>query len=70
MRSPSDEMSSNKLLKTLRGQDLAMLALFNSKERTSEQWAGLIKRADQRFVMESVTPMPPGPLALIVLVWK
>lgn len=47
-----------------------MLALFNSKERTSEQWADLIKRADQGFVIESVTPMPPGPLALIVLVWK
>lgn len=63
-------MSSNTSLTTLRGQDLAMLALFNSKERTSEQWADLVKRADQRFVIESVTHMPPGPLALIVLVWK
>lgn len=63
-------MSSNKSLTTLRGQDLAMLALFNSKERTSEQWADLIKRADQRFVIESVTSMPPGSLALIGLVWK
>lgn len=58
------------MLTALRGQDLAMMALFNSKERTSEQWADLVKRADQRFVIESVTPMPPGPLALIVLVWK
>lgn len=46
-----------------------MMALFNSKERTSEQWKELIKRADTRFVIESVTPMPPGPLALIVVAW-
>ncbi|KAK7698214.1 hypothetical protein SLS64_012784 [Diaporthe eres] len=54
----------------LRGQDLAMMALFNSKERTREQWTDLIRRADQRFVIESVTRIPPGPLALIVVVWE
>ncbi|KAG8161693.1 hypothetical protein KVR01_008680 [Diaporthe batatas] len=54
----------------IRGQDLAMMALFNSKERTTEQWKELIKRADQRFVIHSVTPMPPGPLALIVVGWE
>lgn len=63
-------MPSNKPLTALRGQDLAMMALFNSEERTREQWTDLIKRADQRFVIESVTPMPPGPLALIVVVWE
>lgn len=47
-----------------------MMALFNSKERTSEQWTELIERADQRFVIESVVPMPPGPLALIVVSWE
>lgn len=47
-----------------------MMALFNSKGRTEGQWTDLIRRADQRFVIQSVTPMPPGPLALIVLVWE
>lgn len=47
-----------------------MMALFNSKERTSEQWTDLIKSADQHFVIESVTPMPPGPLALIAVAWE
>lgn len=52
------------------GQDLAMMALFNSKERNGPQWKELIARADPRFVLKSVTPMPPGPLALIELVWE
>lgn len=47
-----------------------MMALFNSKERTREQWTDLIRRADERFVIESVTRIPPGPLASIVVVWE
>ncbi|ROW11335.1 hypothetical protein VMCG_01225 [Cytospora schulzeri] len=54
----------------VRGQDLAMMALFNSKERTGAQWEGLIRRADPRFNLKSVTPMAPGPLSLIEVVWE
>lgn len=58
------------MLTSDRGQDLAMMALFNSKERTREQWIELIGNADPRFVVANVTEMPPGPLALIEAVWQ
>lgn len=53
-----------------RGQDLAMMALFNSKERTREQWVELIGKADPRFLVMGVTAMRTGPLALIEVMWR
>lgn len=47
-----------------------MMALFNSKERTREQWVELIGKADSRFSVKRVTMMPTGPLALIEVIWQ
>lgn len=52
-----------------RGQDLTMLACFQSKERTEADWKHLICSADPRFVLKSVTHAQQGPLAVIEVVW-
>lgn len=62
--------SSLLILTSNRGQDLAMMALFNSKERTREQWVELIGKADSRFSVKRVTMMSTGPLALIEVIWQ
>ena len=33
----------------LRNLDLCMMAMFNSKERTVEEWAGLFRKASEGF---------------------
>ncbi|KAI7785157.1 uncharacterized protein LA080_007824 [Diaporthe eres] len=41
-----------------------------SQERTESQWKDLIASADPRFNLKFVTPMPPGPLALMEIIWE
>jgi len=35
-------------------KDLHMLVMFNGKEKTEARWAALLKRADERLVVERV----------------
>ncbi|KAI0147250.1 S-adenosyl-L-methionine-dependent methyltransferase [Xylariaceae sp. FL1272] len=53
----------------IRCQDLAMLALFKSKERSREQWEGLIESTDSRFKIQSIIKIPNSDLGLIDVVW-
>lgn len=46
------------------------MAAFHGKERTQEQWAALVTRADPRLKVISVTRVKNGPLALIEVVWQ
>ncbi|KAK4213823.1 O-methyltransferase, family 2 [Rhypophila decipiens] len=54
----------------MRRQDLAMMAMFDSKERNEEQWGAVIKRADERLGVKSVTRCAGGmsPMAVIEVV--
>ncbi|KAI8632435.1 S-adenosyl-L-methionine-dependent methyltransferase [Xylariaceae sp. FL1651] len=54
----------------IRCQDLAMLALFTSKERSNEQWRELITNTDSRFETNSFVRIPNSPLGLIEVVWN
>jgi hypothetical protein len=45
--------------------DLQMLAMCSSKERTGEEWAGLVKKADERLTVTNITLPPGSPFALI-----
>lgn len=55
--------------KILRGLDLCMKAMFNSKERTVEEWEGLFKRADGRFGFRGAR-RPGGLLWFVEAVWE
>ncbi|KAL7621422.1 hypothetical protein AAE478_008744 [Parahypoxylon ruwenzoriense] len=53
-----------------RCQDIAMMAIFNSKERSETEWAKLVSEADFRFHLQSVVQLPSSPLGLLELVWN
>ncbi|KAI1848706.1 hypothetical protein JX266_005565 [Neoarthrinium moseri] len=53
----------------IRCQDIAMMAMFNSQERSSAQWARLIERADPRFHLQSVVQLPSSHLGLLQVIW-
>jgi hypothetical protein len=58
------------LLTETRCQDLAMMAVFNSKERSMEEWTQLVTKADPRFRLKSVVQLPPSSLAMLEVVWE
>lgn len=46
-----------------------MMAIFNGKERSEDEWRGLLARADPRFRLRSVVRLSSGPLAMMEVVW-
>ncbi|KAM7200831.1 S-adenosyl-L-methionine-dependent methyltransferase [Rhypophila sp. PSN 637] len=54
----------------MRRQDLAMMAMFDSKERNQEQWGAVFTQADERFRVKSVTRCAGGmsPMAVIEVI--
>lgn len=46
-----------------------MGALFNSKERTIEEWRVLLSDADPRFVLQGVTEPKGSALGILEVVW-
>lgn len=52
-----------------RCQDIAMLAMFNSKERSEAEWRDLVASADSRFRFESIVRLMPSPLAVMEIIW-
>lgn len=52
-----------------RCQDIAMMAMFNSKERSEMEWRKLIQEADPRFNFASIQRLAPSPLAVMELIW-
>ncbi|KAK0702003.1 S-adenosyl-L-methionine-dependent methyltransferase [Lasiosphaeria miniovina] len=54
----------------IRCKDIAMMAMFNSKERTMDEWTGLVAEADPRFRLRSVVQLPASPIGLIEFTWE
>jgi hypothetical protein len=46
-----------------------MKQLFNSRERTAEEWRRLFKEADIRFCLEEITTSPGSALSVIEVRW-
>lgn len=57
-------------LSFFRTTDLAMLSMFNAKERNWNDWLQLFAEADPGFVLKSANTPPKSELALIVVEWK
>lgn len=56
--------------KVLASLDLCMLGMFNSKERTVEEWEGLFKEADPRFSFKYAKKPEGSLLWIIEAVWE
>jgi hypothetical protein len=56
--------------KLLRCLDLCMMAMFTSKERTVEEWAGLFQAADTRFKFVGARKPESSLLWIIEAVWE
>ncbi|KAF2705431.1 S-adenosyl-L-methionine-dependent methyltransferase [Pleomassaria siparia CBS 279.74] len=54
----------------VRGFDLAMMDLFNAKEREQGDWEKLFGEADSRFRFDGVRTVPGADLAFISAVWQ
>lgn len=53
-----------------RSDDLSMASMFNSCERTADDWKTLLSNADSRFVMKGVKHPRGSALAVIEVAWK
>lgn len=53
-----------------RSYDLAMMALFNGKERKLSEWQDLFHQADQRFEFVVCRTNDPKQLSLIEFIWN
>ncbi|KAL7955021.1 O-methyltransferase domain-containing protein [Trichoderma compactum] len=49
--------------------DMMMLAIFNAKERTAEDWAAVLKMADDRFRVNTIKMIPGASVGLIDVVF-
>ncbi|KAI1175673.1 S-adenosyl-L-methionine-dependent methyltransferase [Nemania sp. FL0916] len=49
--------------------DIVMNTVFNSKERTREDWISLLNLADSRFKLKSIVTPPHASLSVIEIVW-
>ncbi|KAF2264998.1 putative O-methyltransferase [Lojkania enalia] len=56
--------------KTIRNMDIAMKAVFNSKERSIEDWKELFEKADPRFIYQSADVPAGSNLAIMRLHWE
>ncbi|KAI8949865.1 S-adenosyl-L-methionine-dependent methyltransferase [Xylaria longipes] len=49
--------------------DIVMNTVFNSKERTRDDWIALLNQADSRFKLKSIVTPPHASLSVIEIVW-
>ncbi|KAI0855864.1 S-adenosyl-L-methionine-dependent methyltransferase [Xylaria cubensis] len=54
----------------IRGFDLAMMELFNAREREEQDWQRLFAEADSRFRFAGIRTVPGADLAFISAIWK
>ena len=47
-----------------------MLEMFNSKERDADEWASLLRQADERFKLVDIKRPFRSKLSFIEIVWK
>ncbi|KAK0624854.1 hypothetical protein B0T17DRAFT_507891 [Bombardia bombarda] len=52
-----------------RSRDIAMLAMFNSKERTERERRELVTKADGRFRVVSVVQVAGSPMGVLEVCW-
>ncbi|KAI1360612.1 O-methyltransferase-domain-containing protein [Xylaria arbuscula] len=55
--------------KYARADDLSMAAIFNSRERTVDEWRKLLSVADSRFMMKRVIHPKGSMLAILEIIW-
>ncbi|GAM41030.1 O-methyltransferase [Talaromyces pinophilus] len=53
-----------------RDNDMYMLGLLNSRERTAEDWSALLKGADERFQLTTIHQPPQSALAIVEVTWS
>ncbi|OAG06626.1 putative O-methyltransferase [Paraphaeosphaeria sporulosa] len=66
---PAPKVLSASQERLLRGYDLTMKQLFNSKERDAKEWESLFAAADTRFHIRRITCSPGSVLSVIEAVW-
>ena len=66
----SDVFRSLALTRQNRAFDLAMLELFNSKERDADEWSGLLREADERFKLVGIKRPLRSKLSFIEIMWE
>lgn len=49
---------------------MVMVACFNGAERTRGQWTGLLRTADERFVVQKIVRPEGSTMSVIEVVWK
>ncbi|KAK1759952.1 S-adenosyl-L-methionine-dependent methyltransferase [Echria macrotheca] len=54
----------------IRCKDIAMMSMFNSKERTMDEWKELVTKADARFRLKSVVQLPASPMGVLEFTWE
>ncbi|KAI2607961.1 S-adenosyl-L-methionine-dependent methyltransferase [Hypoxylon sp. NC1633] len=54
----------------VRGFDLAMMELFNAREREQRDWQRMFDEADSRFRFEGVRTVPGADLAFVSATWQ
>ncbi|KAF2430151.1 S-adenosyl-L-methionine-dependent methyltransferase [Tothia fuscella] len=47
------------------GMDIQMAVAFNAKERSGQEWATLVKQADERLVVKNITMPPDGVFGVV-----
>lgn len=50
--------------------DLQMFSMLNAKERTAEDWAALLKSADERLVIKGIHEPPGSAIGLVEAMLK
>ncbi|KAF7903124.1 hypothetical protein EAE99_012150 [Botrytis elliptica] len=54
----------------LRATDMTMKQIQNARERDQEDWGALVKAADSRYKLQSISRPEGSELAIITLVWE
>ena len=49
---------------------MAMFEMFNSKERSEEEWRHLFREADSRFTLKQVKQVDGSDMVFIEAVWE
>lgn len=56
-------------IESTRSEDLNMKAIFNSQERTTDEWTALLKEAGPNFVLKNVIEPRGSALGILEVIW-
>ncbi|KAI8629700.1 putative O-methyltransferase [Xylariaceae sp. FL1651] len=60
----------NSVDRKLRAMDVTMLEIANAKERSMDEWKGLIEQADRRFTLKGMVQPSGSRLAILEVEWQ